>query len=115
MKRIYTELTLKLDIAEYILEKALKPCHKRAIVIAFSEKYQHGKSKACRILKTSSNSLNHRQVKADSSLIAALSQLSAAHAKEGFWKCYRRLRNKPVNANHNWRQRGYKQIEWPFA
>jgi putative transposase len=101
LKRMYADLALELDMAKYIIEKkALKPCQKRAIVADLKQTYPNGISKACRILKTSRSSLNYRSVKDDSSLIEALGKLSSAHPREGFWKCYHRLRNKSVAVNH---------------
>lgn len=74
----------------------------------------NGKSKACRILKTSRSSLNYRSVKDDTFLIAALNQLSVAHPREGFWKCYHRLRNKSIGVNHKRLHRVYKQMGLPL-
>jgi len=74
----------------------------------------NGKSKACRILKTSRSSLNYRSVKDDTFLIAALNQLSLAHPREGFWKCYHRLRNKSIGVNHKRLHRVYKQMGLPL-
>jgi putative transposase len=76
--------------------------------------YPNGISKACRILKTSRSSLNYRSVKDDSSLIEALGKLSSAHPREGFWKCYHRLRNKSVAVNHKRLHRVYKQMGLPL-
>lgn len=72
--------------------------------------YPKGISKACRILKTSRSSLTYRSVKDDSSLIEALSKLSVEHPREGFWKCYGRLRNKSVLVNHKRLYRVYKSM-----
>ncbi len=36
-------------------------------------------------------------------------QLSIAHPREGFWKCYYRLRNRSVEVNHKRLHRVYKQ------
>jgi putative transposase len=47
-------------------------------------------------------------------LIEALGKLSAAHPREGFWKCYHRLRNKSVAVNHKRLHRVYKQMGLPL-
>lgn len=62
--------------------------------------YPNGTSKACRLLKTSRSSLKYRSIKDDSFLIDQLTKLSVEHPREGFWKCYNRLRNKSVKVNH---------------
>lgn len=40
----------------------------------------------------------------------ALSELSVSHPREGFWKCYHRLRNKSIGVNHKRLHRVYKQM-----
>jgi putative transposase len=47
-------------------------------------------------------------------LIEALGKLSSAHPREGFWKCYHRLRNKSVAVNHKRLHRVYKQMGLPL-
>lgn len=47
-------------------------------------------------------------------MIEALGQLSVAHPREGFWKCYHRLRNKSVVVNHKRLHRVYKQMGLPL-
>ncbi len=43
-----------------------------------------------------------------------LTQLSILHPREGFWKCYNRLRNKSVLVNHKRLHRVYKQMGLPM-
>jgi putative transposase len=47
-------------------------------------------------------------------LIEALSQLSIDNPREGFWKCYHRLRNRSVEVNHKRLHRIYKQMGLPM-
>lgn len=47
-------------------------------------------------------------------MIEALSRLSVAHPREGFWKCYHRLRNRSVTVNHKRLHRVYKQMGLPL-
>jgi len=43
-----------------------------------------------------------------------LEQLAKAHPREGFWKCYHRLRNAGNNVNHKKLHRIYKQMGMPL-
>jgi putative transposase len=63
LKRMYAELALELDMAKYVIKKALKPCVKRALVRELKELYPRGISKACRIFKTSRSSLNKLSIR----------------------------------------------------
>lgn len=47
-------------------------------------------------------------------MIDALGKLSTEHPREGFWKCYHRLRNKSVEVNHKRLHRVYKQMGLPL-
>lgn len=47
-------------------------------------------------------------------MIDQLTKLSIEHPREGFWKCYHRLRNKSVKVNHKRLHRVYKQIGMPL-
>ena len=47
-------------------------------------------------------------------MIDQLTKLSVEHPREGFWKCYNRLRNKSVKVNHKRLHRVYKQIGMPL-
>jgi putative transposase len=77
--------------------------------------YPKGTSKACRLLRTSRSSLNYRSIKKDDSLLMSqLTELSVAHPREGFWKCYNRLRNKSVLVNHKRLHRVYKEMGLPL-
>ena len=76
-------------------------------------KYPKGKSKACRILQTSRSSLVYQSIKNDSDLIQRLEKFAQDHPREGFWKCYYRLRNDGEKVNHKRLHRVYKQIGLP--
>ena len=76
-------------------------------------KYPKGKSKACRILQTSRSSLEYQSIKNDSDLIQRLEKFAQDHPREGFWKCYYRLRNDGYKVNHKRLHRVYKQIGLP--
>lgn len=43
-----------------------------------------------------------------------MSELSEAHPREGFWKCYYRIRNKGEQINHKRLHRVYKQMGLPM-
>lgn len=43
-----------------------------------------------------------------------LNQLSVDHPREGFWKCYHRIRNKSITVNHKRLHRVYKQMGLPL-
>lgn len=73
-----------------------------------------GKSKACRILKTSRSSLSYRSIKDDSLLISSLEKLSNDNPREVFWKSYYRLRNSGNSVNHKRLHRIYKQMGLPL-
>tara|TARA_B100000508_G_C11431652_1_gene263727 strand:+ start:441 stop:1190 length:750 start_codon:yes stop_codon:yes gene_type:complete len=47
-------------------------------------------------------------------LIDQLTKLSEDHPREGFWKCYNRLRNRSVQVNHKRLHRVYKQMGLPL-
>ena len=76
-------------------------------------KYPKGKSKACRILQTSRSSFVYQSIKNDSDLIQRLEKFAQDHPREGFWKCYYRLRNDGDKVNHKRLHRVYKQIGLP--
>lgn len=67
-------------------------------------------SKACRLLKTSRSAFNYQSIKDDSVLEQQLTQLGKDHPREGFWKCYFRLRNQGNKTNHKRMYRVYKSI-----
>lgn len=56
----------------------------------------------------------YRSTKDDSTLMGQLSQLSMDYPREGFWKCYHRLRNKSIQVNHKRLHRVYKQMGLPL-
>jgi putative transposase len=84
------------------------------IIEELSELYPRGISKACRVLKTSRSSLRYVSIKDDSTLERGLRDLSIAHPREGFWKCYFRLKNKGEQVNHKRLHRVYKQMGLPL-
>ena len=67
-----------------------------------------GISRACRLLKISRSSLAYVSIKDDSELHENLIALSEKHPREGFWKCYFRLRNQGRKVNHKRLHRIYK-------
>ena len=46
--------------------------------------------------------------------MSQLTELTVANPREGFWKCYNRLRNKSVLVNHKRLHRVYKQMGLPL-
>lgn len=76
--------------------------------------YPRGISKACQVLSTSRSSLRYMSIKDDSTLKLKLGDLSIAHPREGFWKCYFRLRNNGEQVNHKRLHRVYKHMGLPL-
>lgn len=72
--------------------------------------YPQGISKACRILKTSRSSLNYKSIRDDQALVDQLTRFSIDHPREGFWKCYYRIRNAGQKVNHKRVHRVYVKI-----
>lgn len=70
--------------------------------------------KACRLLCLSRSSLHYQSIKNDNVIIEQLHQLAAQNPREGFWKCYNRIRNKGGIINHKRLHRVYKQIGMPL-
>lgn len=58
--------------------------------------------------------MGYRSKKEDHTLIDHLNKLSEAHPREGFWKCYYRLRNAGEVINHKRLHRVYKQMDLPL-
>lgn len=52
----------------------------------------------------------YQSIKDDKQLEEQLLQLGEAHPREGFWKCYHRLRNKGNTTNHKRMHRVYKKL-----
>jgi putative transposase len=55
----------------------------------------------------------YQSVKKDEPLIHQLTELSVSYPKEGFWKCYYRLRNQGELVNHKRLHRIYKLLKLP--
>lgn len=62
----------------------------------------------------SRSSLRYKSIRNDNSLIDALQELAVKNPKEGFWKCYGRIRNQGEVVNHKRLHRVYKQIGMPL-
>ena len=56
----------------------------------------------------------YQSIKDDTQLEAQLRQLGKDHPREGFWKCYFRLRNKGNTTNHKRMHRVYKNLGLPL-
>ena len=78
------------------------------------EKPENDISNACRVLRISRSSLAYKSIKDDRFLIEKLQDYAQAHPKEGFWKCYGRLRNSGEEINHKRLHRVYKQLGLPL-
>jgi putative transposase len=61
-------------------------------------------------MKVSRSVLQYKSIKNDAMLIEMLQQKTEQHPKEGFWKCFMRLRNEGVKVNHKRAHRVYKSI-----
>jgi putative transposase len=84
------------------------------IVDELQKELPHGKSKACRVLKTSRSSLKYISIKNDEYIQNKLNELATANPREGFWKCYNRLRNNNEGINHKRLHRVYKEMKLPL-
>lgn len=71
-------------------------------------------SRACRLLGTSRSCINYQSVKDDQGLMERLQQLAMEHPREGFWKCYGRIRQTQMEVNHKRLHRVYKQMNLPL-
>jgi len=58
--------------------------------------------------------LSYLSVKDDAQLIKRLEGFAKDHPREGFWKCYHRLRNSGDKVNHKRLHRVYKQLGLPL-
>lgn len=70
--------------------------------------------RACKLLRMSRSSLHYKSVKDDSHIMFQLQKLAKEHPREGFWKCYYRMRNQGDMVNHKRLHRVYKQIGLPL-
>ena len=83
---------------------------KRNILMDMQQQRPKDIGKACRLLGTSKSALSYHSIKDDSYLEQQLLQLGAEHPREGFWKCYFRLRNRGDKTNHKRMHRVYKKM-----
>ena len=83
---------------------------KRCILQEMKQHRPKDIGKACRLLKTSKSALVYKSIKDDSYLEKQLLQLGSEHPREGFWKCYFRLRNQGDKTNHKRMHRIYKKM-----
>jgi putative transposase len=58
--------------------------------------------------------LSYLSVKDDVQLTKRLEGFAKDHPREGFWKCYYRLRNSGDKVNHKRLHRVYKQLGLPL-
>ena len=65
-------------------------------------------------MRTSRSSLNYISIKNDEYIQQKLTELAAANPREGFWKCYNRLRNANETVNHKRLHRVYKEMKLPL-
>lgn len=70
--------------------------------------------RACRLLGTSRSSIAYCSKKDDSTLIEKLQKLALDHPREGFWKCYGRIRNEGNKINHKRLHRVYSKMGLPL-
>lgn len=66
------------------------------------------------MLKTSRSSLNYVSIKNDEYIHQRLNELATKNPREGFWKCYYRLRNNNEKINHKRLHRVYKEMKLPL-
>ena len=83
---------------------------KQDILVDIKRKRPKDISKACRLLKMNRSSLTYQSVKDDKYLEEQLLQLGKDHPREGFWKCYFRLRNQGDKTNHKRMHRVYRNL-----
>jgi putative transposase len=53
-----------------------------------------GKSRACRVMGVSRSVISYPSKKHDTELMEILREKAITHPREGFWKCFMRLRNQ---------------------
>jgi putative transposase len=70
--------------------------------------------RACRLLSTSRSSIKYCSKKDDSTLVERLQKLAVDHPREGFWKCYGRIRNEGRIVNHKRLYRVYSKLGLPL-
>ncbi len=68
------------------------------------------KSRACRVMQISRSVLHYKSKKNDAELMRLLSKKVEEYPREGFWKCFRRLRNEGHSDNHKRVHRVYKSM-----
>lgn len=69
-----------------------------------------GKSRACRVMGVSRSVISYPSKKHDTELMEILREKAIIHPREGFWKCFMRLRNQGVKVNHKRVYRVYKSM-----
>lgn len=73
-----------------------------------------GINKACHLIHFSRSSLTYKSIKNDNEVIDKLNNLVELFPREGFWKCYNRLRNKGEIINHKRLHRVYQLMGLPL-
>jgi putative transposase len=112
---MYANLALELDNSPvHHRKKALNPCEKRTIMEEIVQEKPKDISRACRVLQTSRSSMAYISIKDDSFIEKNLRGLAQNYPREGFWKCYFRLRNSGEVINHKRLHRVYKQLGLPL-
>lgn len=71
-------------------------------------------NKACHLIHVSRSSLTYKSIKNDKDVIDKLNNLAELFPREGFWKCYNRLRNKGEIINHKRLHRVYQLLGLPL-
>jgi putative transposase len=71
-------------------------------------------NKACQLIHVSRSSLAYKSVKNDADVMEKLSNLTEQFPREGFWKCYFRIRNKGEIINHKRLHRVYQLMGLPL-
>ncbi|RYZ25637.1 MAG: IS3 family transposase [Chitinophagaceae bacterium] len=92
----------------------MKPCDKKRIITELRGERPGDISKACRLLRTSRSAVVYKSQKDDKALMEELEKLAKDHPREGFWKCYARIRNRGIVVNHKPLHRVYKKMGLPL-
>ncbi|MGX5173286.1 IS3 family transposase [Aliikangiella sp. IMCC44653] len=102
LKQMYADLSLKSQLQEEIIKKAVVPVVERKVwAKELQSTYTISIALSCQITGMSRTAYYYKpQLSNDGEIIDALNQLVEKHQRWGFPKCYKRLRAKGYRWNH---------------
>lgn len=68
----------------------------------------------CQLIRISRSTFHYHSIKDDQHVAGQLEEFARLHPREGFWKCYYRLRNAGEKINHKRLHRVYKALQLPL-